>query len=109
MLSIALLALQAIVWMTDQGRTPQSLMITLVLMLLVAAVAVLVVAAVKQAFRLAGWAVVLVVAFCALLYFSYSLDRAALVNWTNILLPIGVALLATFLLMGRFGLRAFAV
>ena len=119
-LSLALLSLQTIAWFSGTQGEPQSMLVAPVLMGLIALLCGLCVALGHKAFRLAKWLGIYALLLCLVAgvvgAIAFGLFRwlglpfkESLQLLTNVLLPLGVALLATWFLMGPWGLLAFGL
>jgi hypothetical protein len=117
-LSVALLALQAIAWFSEIKKSEAESMLVAPFLLIFSSVAFgFCISLRHRAFRLAAWlgaiclgGAIIILAYVALRWFGPGNPSAAPshLDWlTNVTLPMLIALISTYLLMGKQGLRAF--
>jgi hypothetical protein len=111
LVSVALLALQAVAWLSEIDKAaPESMLVAPVLMVFSSVLFGLWIALRHRALRLAAWLGWICVAGLVAIVSYLAVERFAPGTadlLTNVSLPILVALLSTYLLMGEQGLRAF--
>jgi hypothetical protein len=108
-LSISLIALQGIIWYSNIAHERSALLIGPLLMLLVAGVFSAIASLLKGAGRLLVRSLLVCAAMAIVLYIlEYCLGSATTEAWAPIVLPVLVAAVAVWLLMGSYGLLALA-
>jgi len=107
--SVSLIAVKAIQWFTETSDSPDKILVAPMVMFLILGVAGLIVSANYGAWKLAGASAALAMGLAILIWLAVAVDPQYTAATAKQFLPLWVAAVATYFLMGYWGVLALIV